>query len=68
MGALTNSEEPDEMPHNASFHQGLHCLPRQNLSSEIPYFLETITCDPSIYAMDHPKFIISNQKEESISA
>ena len=27
-----------------------------------------ITCDPSIYTMGHPKFIISNQKEESISA
>ena len=26
MGTLTNSEEPDEMQHNAAFHQGLHCL------------------------------------------
>ena len=23
---LTNSEYPDEMPHNAAFHQGLHRL------------------------------------------
>ena len=22
---FTNSEDPDEMPHNAAFHQGLHC-------------------------------------------
>ena len=22
----TNSEDPDEMQHNAAFHQGLHCL------------------------------------------
>ena len=22
----TNSEDPHEMPHNAAFHQGLHCL------------------------------------------
>ena len=25
-GTFTNSEDPDEMPHNATFHQGLHCL------------------------------------------
>ena len=25
-GTFTNSEDPDEMPHNAAFHQGLHCL------------------------------------------
>ena len=22
-----NSEDPDEMPHNAAFHLDLHCLP-----------------------------------------
>ena len=27
-GTFTNSEDPDEMPHNAAFHQGLHCLLR----------------------------------------
>ena len=60
MGTLTNSEDPDEMQHNAAFHQGLHCLLRQNRSSEkeIQYFLEIITCDPSIYTMDHPDLII----------
>ena len=26
--SLTNSEDPDEMQHNAAFHQGLHCLLR----------------------------------------
>ena len=25
-GTFTNSEDPDEMPHDAAFHQGLHCL------------------------------------------
>ena len=25
---LANSEDPDEMPHTAAFHQGLHCLLR----------------------------------------
>ena len=29
--------------------------------------MEIITCDPSVYTMDHPKFIVSNQKDESIS-
>ena len=30
MGTLANSEDPDEMQHNAAFHQGLHCLLRLN--------------------------------------
>ena len=29
MGTMANSEDPDEMPHEAAFHQGLHCLLRQ---------------------------------------
>ena len=27
-GSLANSEDPDEMPHTAAFHHGLHCLLR----------------------------------------
>ena len=64
MRTLANSVDPDEMPHSATFYQGLHCLHRK----EIQYFLEITTCDLSIYTMDHHKFIVSNQKEESISA
>ena len=41
---LTNNEHPDEMPHNAAFHQGLHCLLRQNQCSK--KFLRSIFCDP----------------------
>ena len=43
-----NSEGPDEMPHNAAFHQGLHCLLRQKRSSEkeIQYFWGILTCAP----------------------
>ena len=26
IGTLANSEDPDEMQHNAAFHQGLLCL------------------------------------------
>ena len=29
MGTFTNSEDPDEMPHNVAFHKGLHCLVRK---------------------------------------
>ena len=59
-GTLANCEDPDEMPHNVAFHQGLHCLLRQNQSSEteIQKFLEIITYDPSIYTIDHPDFIL----------
>ena len=30
MGTLANSEDPDKMPHNATFYQSLHCLLRRN--------------------------------------
>ena len=65
MGTLANSVDPDEMPHNAAFHQGLDCLLRQNRSSEI-CFLKIITCDLSIYTMDHPDFIVCSFMENSI--
>ena len=29
---------------------------------------ERLTCEPSIYTMYHPKVIVSNQKEDSISS
>ena len=33
MGTLANTEDPDEMQHNAAFHQGRHCLLRLNQPS-----------------------------------
>ena len=30
MGTLANSDSPDEIQHNAAFHQSLHCLLRLN--------------------------------------
>ena len=62
MGTLANSEDLDEMMHDTAFQKGMHCLPRQNQTSkkEIQYILEFITCDPSIYTMDHPDFTVSN--------
>ena len=48
MGELANSEDPDEMQHNAAIHQGLHCLVRLKQASAtiIHRNLETFTCDP----------------------
>ena len=48
---LANSEDPDKMPHDAAIRQGLHCLLRQNRSSEkeIQFCFEIITCVPYIY-------------------
>ena len=58
----------DEMSHS-TFYQGLYYLLRQNdlWRKKYNFHLETFTYDPSIYTTDHPKFIVSNQKEESIS-
>ena len=64
-----NSEDPDEMLHNAAFHQGLYCLVQKwSSEKEIQFYLEIITCDLLMYQMDHSKSIASNLKEESISA
>ena len=65
---MVNSEDPDKMPHMVAFHQGLHSLIRQKQSSEkeIQYFLEMITCDPSIYTMDHTDFIVCSFMENFI--
>ena len=41
-GTLANSDDSDEMQHNAEFHQGLHCLLRfkQPSGTEIHHNLE----------------------------
>ena len=46
MGTLANSEDSDEMLHNAAFYQGLHCL----------LFRERI-CDTSTYTKVYPGFL-----------
>ena len=58
---MTTFEDPYEMRHKATFHQGLLCLLRHNQSSEkeIQYVSEIITCDPSIYTIDHPDLTVS---------
>ena len=53
--------DPDEIPHNAVSHQNLHFLLKQ--VEEIQYFMEIITCDPSIYTMDQSHLIAYGLKE-----
>ena len=46
MGTLANSEDPDEMHHNAAFHQGaLFAKFKQSSGYEIHYNLENATCE-----------------------
>ena len=61
MGTLTNSEGPDEIQHNAAFHQSLHCLLRfkQYTGTEMHHNLENSKCDPFNYKMGIPIFIVS---------
>ena len=65
MNTLANSEDPDEMQHNAAFHQGLHCLPR--LGTEIHHNIENSTCDPLKYKMGSSILIVSICMGKSIS-
>ena len=61
MGTLANSEDPDEMQHNAAFHQGLHYLLGFKYSSgtEIHQNLENSFCEPLKYAMGSSILIVS---------
>ena len=62
------SDNFDEMPQNEAFQQGIHCLLLRTYSfRERNIYLGMITCDPLTFTMDLPKFIVSNQKEKSIS-
>ena len=60
MGTLVNSEDPDEMHHNAAFNQGaLFAKNKQTSGTEIHHNLENATCDPLKYTMGHPLLIVS---------
>ena len=47
-GSLAKGEDPDEMQHNAAFHQGQHCLLRlkQPSGTELTSYFRNSTCDP----------------------
>ena len=56
------------MPHDAAFHQGLHCLIslKQSSGTEILHFKEFLNCDPLKYKIDNSKLIVSIWMGESI--
>ena len=60
-GTLTNSEDLDEMQHDAVFHQGLHCLLKlkQPSGTEIHHNLENSTCESLKCKMCNPVLIVS---------
>ena len=39
---LANREEPDEMQHDAAFHQGMHCLLRLKQTSGTEYIVKKL--------------------------
>ena len=43
MSTFANSEDPDEMQHNAAFHQGLHSTLFVKVKKRIQCFLKIIT-------------------------
>ena len=54
MGVLANSEDPDEMSLDATFHQDLHCFyDKKQSSGKKMIFVGNMTCDPTIYTMDN---------------
>ena len=53
-GTLTNSKDPDEMPHNEAFHQDLNCLQRRQIFMTVNHYnLEISTCE-NLYKMGYP--------------
>ena len=65
MRTLVNGEEQDEMPHKedemphkAAFHQST-LFPKTTMivRERNTNLFEIKACDPSIYTMDHPKFM-----------
>ena len=60
-GTLANSEDPDEMPQHAAFHQVLYCLLKlkQPSRTETHHNLENSTFDPLICRMGNPILIVA---------
>ena len=64
-----SSEDPDEIPHSKTFHQGLHYLLRHSQSSEkeIQFLFGNYNPCPKYIKgclRDHPKFFASNQHKK----
>ena len=68
ISTMANSEDPDEMPHDAAFHQGLFSLLRQYRFSEkeIQYFFEIITYDHVLNTMNLLDFSVCSFMETPV--
>ena len=62
MYRLANSEDLEEMKHFIRVYIVCYMYEKRDPQRK----MEIISCDTSIYIMDHPKIHTSNQKEESI--
>ena len=62
---FANSKNPTEMPHHATFYQGLHGSLQQkpSLEKDMHFFLENVLCDPTICTIEHSKATVSNRNE-----
>ena len=61
MSTFANSEDPDEMEHNAAFHQGLHCYVKVKKISrqKKTIFVFNYNLTPLVMYISQPKFISS---------
>ena len=68
MDTFINSEDPDEMPHYAAFHQGLYCLlgKKDLQTKKNNTTFKNYNLTPQGMYSGHPMFIASNKKERSI--
>ena len=65
MRALANSEDPDELPLNAAFHQGLH---RKRFSEkEIQFHLEIISFDPQYIQWIIPSVLFQTRRKSPLT-
>ena len=69
MNTFANSVDPDEMQHNAAFHQCLHSLLRsKSFSDKRIHFFFKLQSDITRYIQwTFPSFLYQKKKEESIS-
>ena len=65
MRSLTNSEDSDEMLHNAAFHQSLHYLLGQKQSSgkEIHFIRKLLTLTPQYIQWTIPSLLYQTRRK-----
>ena len=70
MCSLANSEDPDEMPYlcGISLEYTLFAMTKTIFDERNTfYYVETITCDPSGYTMDHLASLLHQTKRKNSS-